>query len=70
MDGAKTKMINNAKEIALPELCQPTAEQTCWRARLDGALHMPRSSRSMQNFAAEAKIWEQEKAQVFQIATY
>ena len=72
MDSAKIKMINNAKDIAvfLSSANPNWPEQTLLGALgSHGALHMAQIEQiHAKNFAAEAKIWEQEKAQVFQIA--
>ncbi len=72
MDSAKTKMINNAKEIAafLSSANPNWSEQLLLSALgSHGALHMNQIEEvNAKDFAAEAKTWEQEKAQVFQIA--
>lgn len=72
MDSAKTKMINNAKDIAvfLSSVNPNWPEQTLLGALgSHGALHMAQIEQiNAKNFAAEAKTWEQEKSQVFQIA--
>ncbi len=72
MDSAKTKMINNAKEIAvfLSSANPNWSEQALLTALgSHGALHMTQIEEiNAKNFEAEAKTWEQEKSQIFQIA--
>ncbi len=72
MDSAKTKMISNAKEIAvfLSSANPNWSEQTLLTALgSHGALHMAQIEEiNTKRFDAEAKTWEQERAQVFQIA--
>ncbi len=72
MDSAKTKMLNNAKEIAvfLSSANPNWSEQALLTALgSHGALHMTQIEEiNAKNFEAEAKTWEQEKSQVFQIA--
>ncbi len=72
MDSAKTKMLNNAKEIAVfLSSANPNWPEQALLSALGshGALHMAQIEEiNAKKFEAEAKTWEQEKAQVFQIA--